>query len=162
MQNMLIKSYPEQRYIDTTRNFALSLPQEWLKVEMPISSPRGPNDLIRWTLRQKGSAYGSLSLQQLPLSGLVLEEVIAKFELKDNPVKITEREHPLGPCLEFSDRLPDGQRRSLVAVQGRSNIFVLTFTWQQSENSQRQERFQQVIDSLDELGSDTPDGDTHQ
>ncbi len=146
MGDILADDYAEQYFSNSAEHYSVSLPLEWTREEIPVSSPVYRTHTTRWIIAE-GNTTGpassfSISTHQESAKGYALERV-------QDLQQATEKKLNFATCLQFLSSQDEKQRIELYC-QGSQNLFVLDFILI-SPDKKLLKQIDRVMDSFNEL-----------
>lgn len=141
----------EEAYIDMKRSFSLVLPSDWIRVRIPVSSPRYRADSVSWQLPGTQASDNSLQISRQHLSPN--ESILAGFlstQPELNESATLSFEHPAGKALRLDGR--DALKKVIYTViQGNEKSYLLAFRVEEKDYTRLAQAINRVILSFSNL-----------
>jgi len=149
--------FSEQLYIDAKLNFAIKHPQNWMRVIVPVSSPKYRVDTVSWIIenpRIENDGGGHMLIRSLPrnneadLPDLLSGYLAGMPELKSGQAE--HFKHSAGSALKFLGH-DDNRGLLSIALMGQQHNFIIALDYPSSRFDELLPVFQDIIESFTEV-----------
>lgn len=149
--------FSEQLYIDAKLNFAIKHPQNWMRVIVPVSSPKYRADTVSWIIenpRKENDNVGHMLIRSLPrnkksdLPDLLSNYLADMPELKSGQAE--HFEHSAGSALKFLG-YDDNRGMLTIALMGQQHDYIISLDYPSNRFDELLPVFQDIIDNFTEV-----------
>ncbi len=149
MGDLLAGDYPEQYFSDSAEHYSVSLPLEWKREEIPVSSPAYHARTTHWRISSNTAGKTSESRGSFSIS--THKESAEAYAMKQgqDPQQATEIKLNFATCLQFASG-PEEKKRIELYCQGRQNLFILDFALI-NPDKKIFKQIDRIMDSFNEL-----------